>query len=140
MRVCRQLSYLLFSSTLFGLCLVPQSGTAQAGSKVSCPPIDLAGLRKLVNERPKKELHLVFFSSWCSDCAIHLKKINPSDDVLVIGTFDKRKRIEKAVARLKLSQKCFTDAGVGKQLNVTVVPADRTVSAETLRTLAEKGQ
>ena len=139
LQVLTRLSVLSLSLTSLVLCFAPQSKSAQLESKVSCPPIDIAGLSKLVHDHPNKSLRLVFFSSWCSDCAVHLKKINQSNDVIVIGTFDKRPRIEKAISRLNLSQKCFTDAGVGKHLNVTVVPSDRTVSAETLRAVSEMG-
>ncbi|MEY2987876.1 MAG: Redoxin [Pseudomonadota bacterium] len=126
---------LFLAWAFWGIAVAPQGGYAQTESKVSCPPIDLAGLKNLLGERPDKSIRLIFFSSWCSDCPVHLKKIKPSDNIVIVGIFDKRQRIEKAVKRLELAQPCFTDAGVGKKLGVTIVPAERTVSAKNLTDL-----
>lgn len=100
---------------------------AQAVASVTCPPMTTAGLEKRLSSGASESIRLVFFSSWCSDCAVHLKRLKPSDEAIIIGIFDKRERIERAVSRLNLTQPCFTDAGVGKFLNVTVVPTERTV-------------
>lgn len=130
--VSRSCSIFFLSILSFSL---SQFGFAQVGTVASldCPPITVAELKKLVSQSPTQRLRLVFFSSWCSDCAGHLKKIKPSDSLVVIGAFDKRERIEKVVTHLKLSQPCYTDAGVGKLLKVTVVPAERVVDSDLFK-------
>jgi hypothetical protein len=116
----------------------PQTSTAHPkpanpqGSHPQCPPLDRAGLMRLLEASPEKELQLVFFSGWCSDCAAHLKNLNNPNTIL-IGTFDKQPRIEKVVGKLKLSNPCFTDAGIGKILDVKTVPTERRLTLESLQ-------
>jgi hypothetical protein len=100
----------------------------------NCPPLDKKKLKEMVEESEGKKVDLVFFSSWCSDCGNHLKKLEGPGKVLV-GTFDKQPRIEKLVGKLKLPNRCFTDSGVAKKLKVTTVPAERSVTQETLSLL-----
>jgi hypothetical protein len=89
---------------------------------------------RLLEDAPAKSLNLVFFSGWCSDCYAHLKKMNDSSTVLV-GIFDKPARIEKVLSKMKLSNRCYTDAGLGKLLEVKTVPAERVVTLDSLRKL-----
>jgi hypothetical protein len=60
-----------------------------------------------------------------------LKNLNNPSAVL-IGTFDKQPRIEKVVGKMKLSNLCFTDAGIGKILDIKTVPNERRVTLESL--------
>jgi hypothetical protein len=109
----------------------PHTAAQPQSSHSQCPPLDRAGLRRLLEASPEKELQLVFFSSWCSECAVHLKNLNNPSAVL-IGTFDKQPRIEKVVGKMKLSNLCFTDAGIGKILDIKTVPNERRVTLESL--------
>ncbi|NBX16714.1 MAG: hypothetical protein EBR09_05045 [Proteobacteria bacterium] len=94
----------------------------------TCPPLDNEKLKDLVDHSESKKVELVFFSSWCSDCGNHLKKLEGPKKILV-GTFDKQPRIERLVAKLKLANRCFTDAGIAKKLKVTTVPAELSVTS-----------
>ncbi|NBW82135.1 hypothetical protein EBR21_10330 [bacterium] len=96
----------------------------------NCPPLDNQKLKEMIEKSESKKVELVFFSSWCSDCGNHLNTLEGPRKILV-GTFDKQPRIEKLVAKLKLPNRCFTDAGVAKKLKVTTVPTERTVTLET---------
>ena len=108
------------------------TAVATPAPQVQCPPLDRAGLSSLLGQLGEKELHLVFFSGWCSECSVHLKNLN-NPKAILIGTFDKQPRIEKVVGKLKLANPCYTDAGIGKILDVKTVPSERRVSAETLK-------
>ena len=110
----------------------PNTPANPQDSHPQCPALDRAGLLRLLEASPEKELQLVFFSGWCSDCSVHLKNLNSSNAVL-IGIFDKQPRIEKVVGKMKLSNPCFTDSGIGKILDIKTVPAERRVTLESLQ-------
>lgn len=110
----------------------PHTDAQPQSSRSHCPPLDRTGLIKLLEASPQRELQLVFFSGWCSECAVHLKNLNNPNSVL-IGTFDKQPRIEKVVGKMKLSNPCFTDSGIGKILDIKTVPAERRVTLESLQ-------
>ncbi|MBM3383240.1 MAG: hypothetical protein FJY29_12515 [Betaproteobacteria bacterium] len=107
------------------------ANTQAPAQHITCPPLDRAGLLNLVQASPNKELQLVFFSGWCSECAVHLNNLNNQTAVLV-GIFDKQPRIEKVVGKLKLANPCYTDSGIGKILDVKTVPTERRVTLEML--------
>jgi hypothetical protein len=109
--------------------------TAYADHGTSCPPLDRAQLQRLFTASLSSPLQLIFFSSWCSDCASHLKQLTTDEhkDKILVGTFDKQPRIEKVVSRLGLKQKCFTDSGLGKILKVSTVPTERILTIEVFK-------
>lgn len=128
--------WILIAGAVFaiGIGLVPEKSLATHDSQKTaptCPPLDHQKLKELLEHSESKKVELVFFSSWCSDCGDHLKKLEGQSKILV-GTFDKQSRIEKLVAKLKLPNRCFTDAGIAKKLNVTTVPAEMSVTTESL--------
>lgn len=94
-----------------------------------CPPLDRKGLLKIISEAPSKKAELVFFSSWCSDCAVHLKKVSQPEKIIV-GTFDKQDRIEKTITKMNIHNRCFMDAGIAKVLKVSTVPTERVVTLD----------
>ncbi|MEY3900895.1 MAG: hypothetical protein RL189_201 [Pseudomonadota bacterium] len=129
---CRLLSAVI---VLIGSCFAKMEAGASpqvASGTSACPPMDRTKLMRLLEDAPEKRLNLVFFSGWCSDCSAHLKKINDSSAILV-GIFDNQARIEKVVARMRLANRCYTDSGLGKLLEVKTVPAERFVTLDSLR-------
>lgn len=103
---------------------------AQAFSQ-TCMPLTPSGLAKLIETQRERTLQVVFFSSWCSDCAAHLKALKNTNEIL-IGAFDKRERIEKVVGKLGLKNPCYMDSGITARLGIKVVPASRLLSEKDL--------
>lgn len=99
-----------------------------------CSPLTPAALAERLQNEPSKSLAVVFFSAWCSDCAVHLKSLKNAN-TLLIGAFDKKERVEKIVQKLGLKNPCFTDAGVAARLGVKVVPATRTLNETDIAVL-----
>lgn len=93
-------------------------------SAAACPDLKVETLKKLINPHKAKKLELVFFSSWCSDCAVHLKTLK-NNSAVVVGAFDSRERIERVVNKLAVQNACFMEAGLVKRLGIRVVPATR---------------
>ena len=123
---------ILLIGLMFLGAITEQNALSQQNSVVvNCPPINLEKLKSIIEASTSKKADLVFFSGWCSDCALHLKKIK-SNEIILVGTFDKRPRIEKIIGKMNITNPCYTDAGIGKILHVTSVPADRTVTLESL--------
>jgi len=104
--------------------------SAQAFGK-TCTPLTPSGLAKLIETQRDRTLQVVFFSSWCSDCAVHLKSLKNTDEIL-IGAFDKRERIEKVVGKLGLKNPCYMDSGITARLGIKVVPASRLLTEKDL--------
>jgi len=108
--------------------------TALASPDVSrqgahCPPLNRTTLAKrLANGKP---IRLVFFATWCSDCASHLQDAAEatSGEVLAIAVFDTQAKVEKTLGRLGLSVPCAMDDGLARTLGVKVVPAERVITS-----------
>ena len=131
-RPARSRLLILLLGLMFLGAITEQNALSQQNSVVvNCPPINLEKLKSIIEASTSKKADLVFFSGWCSDCALHLKKIK-SSEIILVGTFDTRPRIEKIIGKMNLTNPCYTDAGIGKILHVTSVPADRTVTLESL--------
>lgn len=107
------------------------AATSATSAAVQCEPLTPAELAQRMRASNAPSFQLIFFSSWCSDCAVHLKKLENNKTILV-GTFDKRERIEKIVAKLGLKNPCFMNSGLAERLGVKVVPAERSVTLEQL--------
>lgn len=90
----------------------------------SCPAATPAQLNELIaNAKPRK---LIFFSSWCSDCLVHLNAPETRDDSIVfIASFDKPGRAEKTLDKLGLQVKhCLYDNGITKLYGIKKVPTE----------------
>ena len=98
----------------------PVSSTPRAGQ---CPPLDAEGLTKLTAGAERTDL--VFFASWCGECAEHLRSLPPG--AVVVAAFDERGTAEAALGKLGIQAPCYTDAGVAERLGVKAVPAEVTV-------------
>ena len=109
---------ILLIGLMFLGAITEQNALSQQNSVVvNCPPINLEKLKSIIEASTSKKADLVFFSGWCSDCALHLKKIK-SNEIILVGTFDKRPRIEKIIGKMNITNPCYTDAGIGKILHV----------------------
>jgi hypothetical protein len=131
-RPARSRLLILLLGLMFLGAITEQNALSQQNSVVvNCPPINLEKLKSIIEASTSKKADLVFFSGWCSDCALHLKKLK-SSEIILVGTFDTRPRIEKIIGKMNINNPCYTDSGIGKSLRVTSVPAERTVTIESL--------
>lgn len=90
----------------------------------SCPAATPEQLKYLIDDvKPRK---LVFFSSWCSDCLVHLNSPETREnDIIFIAAFDKPGRAEKTLDKLGLQVKhCLYDKGITKHYGIKKVPAE----------------
>ena len=89
---------------------------------MECTPRSYADLQKAYRGSKKT---LVFFASWCVECADSLKK-NQGIDVLYISVFDEKKRAEAVAQKFNLKN-CILDTDIAKNLNVIGVPMTKEV-------------
>jgi len=89
-----------------------------------CPAASMASLKAELAGKGEREL--IFFATWCSECASHIKKPHGSETILV-STFDEKGRAEAVLKRLGIETPCFTDDGIAQSLGVREVPAQRRV-------------
>ena len=103
----RQLSLLI--------CCLGLGGPAQA----LCPDLDVFGLKSLVATR--KVTPVIFFASWCSECAAHLRQ-TLAPGTLLIATFDERHAAEAVVKQFAVTAPCYLDHGIAGVYRVKSVP------------------
>lgn len=119
---------------LVSCALLFSSHSAVADTQRACPPLEMEELKKRLEA--KKELHLVFFSTWCSDCVAHLKKVSlaaADGATLAIAVFDSPSKVEKTLSRLEFKFQClFDEVGLSKKLGVKVVPFEKNITKEDL--------
>ncbi|KAB8040510.1 hypothetical protein GCL60_00925 [Silvanigrella paludirubra] len=89
-----------------------------------CEVVDLDSFIKSVHG--KKNIQLIFFSSWCSDCKEELLKIKNdlNENYILINTFDSVGKGDIALKSLKINHKCIFDKDrlIAKKYNVKSVP------------------
>jgi thiol-disulfide isomerase/thioredoxin len=89
-----------------------------------CEPVDLNHFMK--NIEGKKNIQLVFFSSWCSDCKEELLKIKDdlNENYILINTFDSLGKGDISLKSLKIDHKCIFDKDrlLAKKYKVKSVP------------------
>ena len=93
-------------------------------ANADCPPLSSELLNELVKKSGSKRL--VFFSTWCSECKDHVKRV-PSAGTLFIAAFDKAERAEAALRKLGRTEPCYVDNGLTKKFGINVVPAEKIV-------------
>lgn len=93
-----------------------------ASSFAACPSIGWSDLQRRFAGR---DIHLVFFASWCANCQSHLASY--PKNTIFIATFDKRERAELVIKQFGITVPCFTDTDIARELNVRAVPAERDV-------------
>jgi hypothetical protein len=97
---------------------------ACAQGAVSCPPLDHNALTaKLAAGGPTP---VVFFATWCAPCGEHLRRGLPAD-AWILGVFDERERVERALARLGLARRCAMADDTAVRLGLRHLPARYTV-------------
>lgn len=84
-----------------------------------CPKLDQAALRQMAQERGP--LHLIFFASWCGECAKHLKAEH-SGQTILIATFDEEAAAERAIRKLGIKTPCYFDDGLSEAFGIKSVP------------------
>ena len=99
---------------LLFFCMV-LGGQAQA----VCPNLDVAGLKRLVANR--KVTPVIFFASWCTECAVHLRQ-KLASGTLLIATFDERRAAEVVLKQLAITAPCYLDQGIASAYQVKSIP------------------
>lgn len=93
-----------------------------AAAVAHCAPLRPEGLAELAKARGG-QVKLVFFSSWCVACKGSLEAAQTDKDAVVVGSFDKRERLEEIIGALQIKAPCFVDEGVTERLGVSSLPA-----------------
>ena len=96
------------------------AATAKAAATPGCEPLTPAGLANVAHAHGG-ELELIFFSSWCTSCRSHLTATHSAETIL-IGTFDKKERLDDVIATLAVKTPCFFDQGIADFLGVNQLP------------------
>ena len=116
------LPFLKAFPVLFTSLFLIVSSPAIAGDR--CPSASLETLK--TQFAGKGETEIIFFATWCSECASHIKAPHGPDTILV-STFDEKGRAEKVLKSLGVRTPCYTDDGLSEALGVREVPAKRRV-------------
>lgn len=97
-----------------------------ASSNALCEEISLNDFDKYISAN--KISHLIFFSSWCSDCKKELldNKDKLNDKYILINTFDSIGKGDIALNSLGINHSCFYDKSrvIAKKYNVKFVPKE----------------
>lgn len=116
------LATLPFLKALIAGLFLNVSSPAIAGDR--CPSASLETLKTQL--AGKGETEIIFFATWCSECASHIKAPHGPGTILV-STFDEKGRAEKVLKSLGVTTPCYTDDGLSEALGVREVPAKRRV-------------
>jgi hypothetical protein len=91
----------------FFFCLLFISPFAHACSEVSFPEF-----QKKLNSH-SRPVTLIFFSTWCSECLVELKKAQNNQShmpSILIAEHDTLERVNRNLNKLKIPLECYLDA------------------------------
>lgn len=105
--------------TAFGLLLL-----SAASWSARCPEITYQQLREAW--RGRGPIELIFFATWCPECAASVQKVH-TDKTVLISTFDERARAEAVLTKLEIKTTCVTGIDIAEKLGIRELPATKTI-------------
>ena len=109
--------------SLLGICLLVSFQKAHS----ECLPLSLTQAKAIAQE--KGSIELVFFASWCSSCAPHLKN-KDDENVLFVAAFDKPERAERVLKKYRPEAKCYFEQDITNTLGIITLPTSYIIKKE----------